>query len=217
MLRVSEIFESVAGEGGWMGIPCTFIRLAGCNLAIEYGGCVWCDTPYAQKPEDGIEMDEEKIAKKVEEYGHKHIEISGGEPLTQNLQPLLLKLRHGKDGRLNDRRIQLETNCSRNPMQYSLVSRIALSPKLGSSGMVKYMRYGYMSWLNEGDEVKFVISDEKDFKEALLLLRLNRTKANIIFTPVDGIDGKWIVEKILEEHIENIRVLCQLHKIFRLR
>lgn len=162
-------------------------------------------------------MSEDEVVKEVEEFGHKWISITGGEPLDQNLRPLLVKLRHGKAGLLNDHRIQLETNCTRNPMQYSLVSRIALSPKLSSSGMVKYMRYGYMSWLNKGDEVKFVISDEKDFKEALLLLRLNRTKASVIFTPVDGIDGRWIVEKILEERIENIRVLCQMHKTFGLR
>ena len=38
-MKVIEIFESIQGEGRWMGTPVTFIRLAGCNLH-----CSWCDT-----------------------------------------------------------------------------------------------------------------------------------------------------------------------------
>ena len=41
-LEVSEIFESVQGEGASVGQPCLFVRLAGCNLK-----CAWCDTRYA--------------------------------------------------------------------------------------------------------------------------------------------------------------------------
>ena len=222
MLMVNEIFESVFGEGAMIGIPCTFIRLAGCNLAMEHGGCKWCDTKYAQVSFRSQYMTEDKIAKKVEEFGHKWISITGGEPLMQDLKPLLLKLRYNEGLKkgvwfLNDHRVQLETNCTRNPMQYSLVSRIALSPKLGSSGMAKYMHYEYMGWLNPGDEVKFIIATEKDFNEAVSLLVKYKTKAQVVMQPEGGVEGRWIVEKILEEHIENIRVLCQLHKVFRLR
>ena len=38
-LPVMEIFSSIQGEGSMMGMPVTFIRLAGCNLR-----CPWCDT-----------------------------------------------------------------------------------------------------------------------------------------------------------------------------
>ena len=102
-------------------------------------------------------------------------------------------------------------------MQYSLLSRIALSPKLGSSGMAEYMIYGYMTWINPGDEVKFVIANEEDFNEAIGLLEKYETKAQVVMQPESGKNGKWIVEKILEEHIENIRVLPQMHKVFGLR
>ena len=41
-LKVVEIFDSIDGEGKRTGQPCTFIRLAGCNLR-----CSYCDTLYA--------------------------------------------------------------------------------------------------------------------------------------------------------------------------
>ena len=43
-LIVSEIFTSIQGESHWSGYPCTFVRLAGCNL-----DCAYCDTGYARE------------------------------------------------------------------------------------------------------------------------------------------------------------------------
>ena len=40
-MRVVEIFKSIDGEGKRAGLPCTFIRLYGCNLR-----CSYCDTRY---------------------------------------------------------------------------------------------------------------------------------------------------------------------------
>ncbi|MDP8906059.1 MAG: 7-carboxy-7-deazaguanine synthase QueE, partial [Thermoproteota archaeon] len=41
MLKVSEVFDSIQGEGSYAGTPCIFLRLATCNLK-----CAWCDTKY---------------------------------------------------------------------------------------------------------------------------------------------------------------------------
>lgn len=41
VLRVSEIFGSIQGEGPFSGRPSVFLRLGQCNLS-----CAWCDTPY---------------------------------------------------------------------------------------------------------------------------------------------------------------------------
>ena len=41
-LVVHEIYTSVQGESTFAGLPCTFVRLTGCNLR-----CTWCDTPQA--------------------------------------------------------------------------------------------------------------------------------------------------------------------------
>ena len=84
MLRVAEIFTSIQGESTYAGLPCHFIRLAGCNLR-----CSYCDTPYAQSFSAGNDTDIEFIVKSAEESGLKLVEITGGEPLAQAETPLL--------------------------------------------------------------------------------------------------------------------------------
>jgi len=76
-MRVSEIFVSIQGEGRFMGQPCIFIRLHGCNLR-----CKTCDTRYA------IDGDYEKystisLAKRLTSILIKRVVITGGEPLLQ--------------------------------------------------------------------------------------------------------------------------------------
>ena len=41
-LVVHEIYASIQGESTFAGLPCTFVRLTGCNLR-----CHWCDSPHA--------------------------------------------------------------------------------------------------------------------------------------------------------------------------
>lgn len=42
---VIEIFDSIQGEGSMIGLPVTFIRMAGCNLK-----CPWCDSKNTWMP-----------------------------------------------------------------------------------------------------------------------------------------------------------------------
>lgn len=85
-LRIAEIFTSVQGEGIWVGIPSTFIRVSGCNLR-----CVWCDTPYASWNPEGPMMDIEQIVSQVHA---KHVVLTGGEPmLFDPIETLALELK----------------------------------------------------------------------------------------------------------------------------
>jgi 7-carboxy-7-deazaguanine synthase len=80
-LRVTEIFDSLQGEGYWTGVPMTFVRLAGCNAPGLDLGCVrWCDTPESWDPAGGDEMGVEQVIRRVH---MPRLCLTGGEPLLQ--------------------------------------------------------------------------------------------------------------------------------------
>ena len=75
-MKICEIFTSIQGESTFAGLPCTFIRLSGCNLR-----CVYCDTKYSY--DEGDEMQPGDILQRVDSAGVRLVEITGGEPMLQ--------------------------------------------------------------------------------------------------------------------------------------
>lgn len=155
-LSVNETFVSIQGEGGLIGAPALFIRLDGCPLR-----CSWCDTPYALAGDSGKPMDVQSLARLARH--HRHVIITGGEPLAQDIKPLVEALQASH--------VTVETSGT---IFTDLpgVSLFSISPKVGSSGyrpkpavLRKYCKSaaGRM-------QLKFVIADERDQAEALELL-----------------------------------------------
>lgn len=96
-LAVQEIFYTLQGEGPFSGHPAVFIRLAGCNLA-----CAFCDTQFDSGLNHRLGVDQ--IMKQVGSFPHNDLVVlTGGEPLRQNLIPLLGQLVN------SGRRVQIET------------------------------------------------------------------------------------------------------------
>ncbi len=84
MMRVVEVFDSLQGEGLWVGTPMTFVRLAGCNAPDLGLGCVrWCDTKYAWQPGTGEDRPIEDVAAAVK---LPRCCLTGGEPLLQGAE-----------------------------------------------------------------------------------------------------------------------------------
>src|SRR5689334_11198870 len=75
-MRVTEIFHSIQGESTHAGRPCVFVRLTGCNLR-----CRWCDSEYTFTGGEKMSLDD--VVARVESYGTRLVEITGGEPLAQ--------------------------------------------------------------------------------------------------------------------------------------
>lgn len=82
-LLVHKMFYTIQGEGPDAGIPAVFIRLARCNLR-----CYFCDTEF----DTGGLMSVEAVYKQFEAIAAPACElvvITGGEPLLQNIVPLV--------------------------------------------------------------------------------------------------------------------------------
>ena len=114
MYDVHSLFESVQGEGHWSGTPMTFVRLYGCSE-----DCPFCD----QKMEKGKyeQITEEQIVDVVGEYKNNRVCITGGEPLEQDIKPLV-DLLH-----CEGYTVHLETNGKHVPT--ASVDWLTISPK----------------------------------------------------------------------------------------
>lgn len=153
MLSISEIFESVQGEGPSRGKNVVFLRTAGCNLR-----CTWCDTPYALELKQGTRMETEQVVDKIKKCEPKHIVLTGGEPMIQQklLRPVFEKL--------SDYYIEVETNGGFSSELDEFIDQYNCSPKLEGSGNKKYE----LKLLpNEKTWYKFVIDNEEDLNETL--------------------------------------------------
>lgn len=102
ILKVSEIFESVQGEGRYQGEVATFVRLSGCTRS-----CDFCDTKYHSIFKE-IVFDE--LFKVIGENLFSIIIFTGGEPLVQwgNLRKFLKLNSFNKY--MFKQEFQLETN-----------------------------------------------------------------------------------------------------------
>jgi 7-carboxy-7-deazaguanine synthase len=95
---VAERFASIQGEGLYSGTPMKFIRFVGCSVGKKI--CHACDTSFEQilPWRGGGEYTPEELLEWAGEY--QHVCLTGGEPLDQDLQPLLAVGQPGKGGPL---------------------------------------------------------------------------------------------------------------------
>lgn len=86
--EIAEIFDSVQGEGVYSGTPMTFIRFVGCT--VGKGICHACDTEFDKKLtwHGGGTYTVEQLLERVNKS--RHVCFTGGEPLAQDLRPLLV-------------------------------------------------------------------------------------------------------------------------------
>ena len=202
-VRVYEIFRSIQGESTWAGLPCTFVRLTGCNLR-----CSYCDTRYAY--EGGEEMAVDDVVQKCAEFGVPLVEVTGGEPL---LQPGCIRLVNALLARAWP--VLVETNGSVWAGDLPPAAVKVLDFKCPGSGMADRNDWRNVQALTPRDEVKFVIGDRSDYewsRDAAARHELPARCRQVLFSPVFGkIEPRRIVEWILGDSL-NVRFQLQLHK-----
>lgn len=202
-LRINEIFFSLQGETSRSGLPTVFVRLTGCPLR-----CSYCDTEYAFH--EGRSMKIGDIIGKVKAFRTSYVTVTGGEPLAQkHCMPLLESLCDAGYS------VSLETGGALDISKVdSRVSRIVDIKTPGSMEEEKNL-WSNIDWLNEKDEIKFVLMDRSDYDWAKSVLEEKRLASicPILFSPVQGrLDPKDLAEWILQDGLQ-VRMQIQLHKI----
>lgn len=205
-MKISEIFYSIQGEGAEIGLPTTFVRLFACDLR-----CSWCDTMYAVEGRDFKDITVEKVIEQIEKIGSKRVCFTGGEPLLQKKE-LVVLAEHLLN---NDYGIILETSGHKDPPKifWNDGCIISMDCKCPSSNMELRMDFPLFEKLRPIDQLKFVIKDEKDYEYAKSVIEKLEIKSKIIFQPVYGYELKWLVESVLNDKLEDVRVLTQFHKL----
>lgn len=173
ILANEGVFNTLQGEGKFIGYPSTFVRLSRCNLRCEWknpdGSTTKCDTPYTSfDPELNIN-NVESVKDSVMKYNSEHVVISGGEPYFQKIVTNLI------DALVNEGKfVTVETNGT--IFRPSKANFISISPKLSSSSSsekfghahnTQRLNYDSLSKfiVNHDYQFKFVVNDEADLDE----------------------------------------------------
>jgi len=220
--KISEIFDSIQGEGIYLGEKQLFIRFYGCNL-----NCKFCDT----KLNYFREYEPEELFKELNHYQEDFhsVAFTGGEPLLQkDFLKEVLKFTAGK-GYKN----YLETNGTLYKELEDVIDYldiIAMDIKLPSSTACKKYWQEHRKFMRIASRkelfLKMVICEstsESDIKESLALIEEVNKAAVLVLQP-DSHARKMVLKKKIKEFREVFRqnhisscIIPQVHKLIGAR
>ncbi|HEY4049537.1 MAG TPA: radical SAM protein [Acidobacteriaceae bacterium] len=212
-----ELYKSVQGESSFAGLPCIFVRFAGCNLR-----CSWCDSEYTFK--GGYKRSLEEVLGQIKSLEPvKLVEFTGGEPMLQEreLLPLIEALLR------DDYRLMIETSGERPLAGLPVAVHKIVDVKCPGSGEGGSFHLPNLDTLTLRDEVKFVIANRTDYEFARQFVRqhsLDQRVGQILLSPAFTktptaernaenllLDPRSLVEWMLEDGL-NARLNLQIHK-----
>jgi 7-carboxy-7-deazaguanine synthase len=217
--EVAERFKSVQGEGVYTGTPMAFIRFVGCSVGKRV--CAVCDTDFERVVPHlgGGRFTAEQLLAWTQPY--KHICLTGGEPLDQDLDALF-NVVYPVYGAESPVRVHIETSGTK-PLPVRGVSEpaawVCVSPKPG--------------WIEnvvlQADEVKVIVPGLGPLKQGVCegwptvedALRWAAAGKIVFLQPrndrndVNGANLR-MVQSFLSEHPE-LRLSVQLHKLLKVQ
>jgi len=216
--KITQFFQSIQGEGKYVGRRQTFIRFFGCNLQCEY-----CDTRLTRFRNYSVE----EVKRKVVESKVKSLSLTGGEPLMQVdfLKEFLPKI--CKEGF----EIYLETNAtlSRNLKEIiEFMDIISFDIKLKSSTQQpsQWRQQEEFFSLAKSKEVFFktVITPNTEMRDIEIMAQFMEDKLDYTLylqpdsrrlTPSLIKLVMYFQEYLLDKRID-VRVLPQVHKFLKI-
>jgi 7-carboxy-7-deazaguanine synthase len=217
-MHLIELYKSVQGESSFAGVPCIFVRLAGCNLR-----CAWCDSEYTFTGGKPFTADE--IIAQIEALQPcPLIEFTGGEPMLQarELLPLMDRLL------AQNYMLMIETS-GEQPLAAvpRPVHKIVDVKCPGAGAAANTFRLENLDALTPNDEVKFVLTDRADYEFARDFIRthnLSTRCGQILLSPAflkapsdqrstdnAALDPRLVVEWMLADGLP-ARLSLQIHK-----
>ncbi len=145
VLPVMEEFYSIQGEGFHSGTAAWFIRIGGCDV-----GCRWCDVKESWNPKHFPPVDTRSVVRRAVESGASTVVVTGGEPLSYNLDLLC-------DG-LKANGIATHIESSGSDRISGRWDWICLSPKKTKAPVEEIYSIA--------DELKIIVAGESDLKWA---------------------------------------------------
>lgn len=212
-----ELYKSVQGESSFAGLPCIFVRLAGCNLR-----CTWCDSEYTFG--GGTKFTLDQIEAAIEDLAPvRLIEFTGGEPMLQEreLLPLMDRLL------AKNFTLMIETSGERPLAAVPSAVHKIMDVKCPGSGESARFHLPNLDALTQRDEVKFVLTHRADYDFARDFIRQHDLAARcggILLSPAFSkspaptrdtancmLDPRTLVDWMLADGLP-ARLSLQIHK-----
>ena len=222
--KINEIFDSIQGEGPYIGYRQLFVRFCGCNLLCNY-----CDTEFNQ----GDMYSVSELLNKVKSFDLEHIHsvsLTGGEPLLQYefLKDFLPEIK--KTGA----KIYLETNGTltkalKNVLEY--IDIISMDFKIDSSAKIGDIYSSHDEFLKTAKEAQKEVFAKLVFDENIKDYEINECVSlakkydiPLILQPkMNGNNISVSQDKILKifetftEKYHDVRMIGQVHKFFDIK
>ncbi len=217
---IKEIFESIQGEGPYIGINQLFVRFSKCNLHCKY-----CDTDFISQLK---EYSFKELSEEINKYGSIHsVSLTGGEPLLcadflKKMLPLVKT------------KIYLETNGTlykELPKIIDYTDIIAMDIKLPSAAGMGDFFFEHEKFIDiavkSGKEIFLkVVFDENIVQNEITNIINMASKYNILVVLQPKMDGEVLnissdfINKIYYEFVsryKNVRLIPQVHKFLNVR
>ena len=222
--KINEIFDSIQGEGPYIGYRQLFVRFCGCNLLCDY-----CDTEFNQ----GDMYSVSELLNKVKSFDLEHIHsvsLTGGEPLLKYefLKDFLPEIK--KTGA----KIYLETNGTltkalKNVLEY--IDIISMDFKIDSSAKIGDIYSSHDEFLKTAKEAQKEVFAKLVFDENIKDYEINECVSlakkydiPLILQPkMNGNNISVSQDKILKifetftEKYHDVRMIGQVHKFFDIK
>ena len=196
MLPLMEAFYSVQGEGFNTGKPSFFVRVGGCDV-----GCHWCDVKESWNAKLHPPTLTDEIVKQVEDCPAKSVIVTGGEPLTYNMDYFCSEMKK--------RGFKTFLESSGSNKLTGDWDWIALSPKKKKPPVDELFP--------KANELKVIVSDASDFDWA----ELNAKKVSdecLLYLQPEWSKADEMMQQIVDFVMENPRwqISLQSHKYMRI-